>query len=73
MKMIYLYPGIGIPINIFFGIGGCLALPAQNGYDSSSDDFSLRKYNNYFSSTNGGYGNNECLRFQKGYPKEGSN
>lgn len=60
-------------VKIFYGVGGCLALPAQNGYDvhQTSDpvdpvDFSESLKNNYFSGTNGGYGMNQCLRFQRG-------
>lgn len=59
-------------VEIFYGVGGCLALPAQNGYDvhqtsnpAVSTDFSESLKNNYFSGTNGGYGMNQCLRFQR--------
>jgi len=59
----------GTGIDIFYGVGGCLALPAQNGYDTHHADFRGNLVNNYFSGTNGGYGQNQCLRFQMGDAK----
>lgn len=55
----------GTAIEIFYGIGGCLALPAQNGYDTSSLSFSSSMKENYFMGTSGGYGQNQCLRQQR--------
>lgn len=55
----------GGPIMIFYGIGGCLALPAQNGWDVHSDDWMGVMEENYFMGTHGGYGMNQCLRFQR--------
>lgn len=63
----------GGTVQIYYGVGGCLALPAQNGYDVHQSttagelaiDFAGSLKNNYFSGTNGGYGMNQCLRFQR--------
>lgn len=54
----------GATIEIFYGIGGCLALPAQNGVDNISANFRTNMELNYFMGTHGGYGQNQCLRFQ---------
>lgn len=56
-------------VSIFYGIGGCLALPAQNGWKSNNADFSGSLSSNYFMATNGGYGMNQCLRFQRSMTK----
>lgn len=53
-------------VSIFYGVGGCLALPAQNGWDVHASDFRDSMENNYFMGTSGGYGQNQCLRFQQG-------
>jgi hypothetical protein len=57
----------GTTVNIFYGIGGCLALPAQNGPDvhdgTASVGFSSSLINNYWMGSHGGYGQNQCLRF----------
>ena len=63
----------GGTVKIYYGVGGCLALPAQNGYDVHQAtsggvidlDWAGSLKNNYFSGTNGGYGMNQCLRFQR--------
>lgn len=53
------------PVSIYYGIGGCLALPAQNGYDTYHADWQAAMEKNYFLGTHGGYGQNQCLRFQR--------
>jgi len=53
------------PVSIYYGIGGCLALPAQNGYDTHHSDWQAAMEKNYFLGTHGGYGQNQCLRFQR--------
>jgi len=53
------------PVSIYYGIGGCLALPAQNGYDTHHADWQAAMEKNYFLGTHGGYGQNQCLRFQR--------
>lgn len=57
------------PVSIYYGIGGCLALPAQNGYDTYHADWQAAMEKNYFLGTHGGYGQNQCLRFQRNEPK----
>lgn len=57
--------GTNGPVTIFYGIGGCLALPAQNGYDTYHTDFQSSMEANYFMGTHGGYGMNQCLRQQR--------
>jgi len=62
-------------LNSFYGLGGCLSMPAQNGhqfvYDGSkhvgtdSDAWKTDKWNNYYRYFHGGYGQNQCLRFPK--------
>jgi hypothetical protein len=52
-------------VMIFYGIGGCLALPAQNGWDVHNADWRGVMEENYFMGTHGGYGQNQCLRFQQ--------
>ena len=54
----------GGSVTIFYGIGGCLALPAQNGPDNFASNFRDNMELNYFMGTHGGYGQNQCLRFQ---------
>lgn len=74
----------------FYGIGGCLAMPAQNGHESVQDrrnndgsdhritagditsrigtdsaEWTNSKYQNYYRFFHGGYGQNQCLRFNK--------
>lgn len=74
----------------FYGIGGCLAMPAQNGHEATQDrrnndgsdhritadditnsigtdssEWTSSKYSNYFRFFHGGYGQNQCLRFNK--------
>lgn len=51
-------------VTIFYGIGGCLALPAQNGELANHGDWRTVLENNYFLGTHGGYGQGQCLRFQ---------
>lgn len=51
-------------VTIFYGIGGCLALPAQNGDLANHGDWRTVMENNYFLGTHGGYGQGQCLRFQ---------
>jgi len=51
-------------VAIYYGIGGCLALPAQNGYDMHHADFRSSLMVNYYMGSHGGYGMNQCLRFQ---------
>lgn len=58
-------------INIFYGIGGCLALPAQNGYLSGDSTWLSSLQNNHFLGTHGGYGQGQCLRFQTANAKTG--
>lgn len=60
----------GDEVQFYYGIGGCLALPAQNGYDSRSgvadDDAKSFKKNlkdNRWMGLHGGFGLNQCLRF----------
>lgn len=53
------------PVSIYYGIGGCLALPAQNGYDTYHADWQAAMEKNYFLGTHGGYGQNQCLRFHR--------
>jgi hypothetical protein len=55
----------GGPVSIFYGIGGCLALPAQNGWDVHDPTWRGVMEENYFMGTHGGYGQNQCLRFQQ--------
>ena len=52
-------------VNIYYGIGGCLALPAQNGEVPLDSGFNDRLTNNYWLPTHSGYGMNQCLRFQE--------
>ena len=59
----------------FYGIGGCLSMPAQNGHeyvrqsnqDTGTDGPAWRdaKWNNYYRYFHGGFGQNQCLRFPK--------
>merc|ERR1712156_112829 len=74
----------------FYGIGGCLAMPAQNGHQAVQDrrnndgsdhritasditsrigtdsaEWTTSKYQNYYRFFHGGYGQNQCLRFNK--------
>lgn len=63
------FSNAGTAVNIYYGIGGCLALPAQNGDERSNHhtDFAVNLKNNYFSKeSSNGYGNNQCLRFLSG-------
>jgi len=59
-----IFAGNGGSVSIFYGIGGCLALPAQNGPNNYADNFRSSLESNYFMGTHGGYGQNQCLRFQ---------
>ncbi|CAG5100057.1 Oidioi.mRNA.OKI2018_I69.XSR.g16821.t1.cds [Oikopleura dioica] len=65
----------GDEISYHYGIGGCLALPAQNGYDSRSggdtdDDFKKNLKDNRWMGLHGGFGLNQCLRLhEKDGPK----
>lgn len=52
-------------VNIFYGIGGCLALPAQNGEEPLDSGFNTKLTNNYWLPSHSGYGMNQCLRFQE--------
>jgi len=52
-------------VNIFFGIGGCLALPVQNGWDVYHKNFKTSMQKNHYMGAHGGYSMNQCLRFQK--------
>lgn len=58
-------------INIYYGIGGCLALPAQNGYKAAASDWITSLEYNHFLGTHGGYGQGQCLRFQSSNAKTG--
>lgn len=58
-------------ITIYYGIGGCLALPAQNGALANAADWRTSLENNYFLGTHGGYGQGQCLRFQTGDAQNG--
>lgn len=60
----------GDEVQFYYGIGGCLALPAQNGYDSRSgvDDNDAKSFkknlkDNRWMGLHGGFGLNQCLRF----------
>jgi len=52
-------------VDIYYGIGGCLALPAQNGEVPLDSNFNKRLDDNYWLRTHSGYGMNQCLRFQE--------
>jgi len=60
----------GNSVSIYYGIGGCLALPAQNGEVPLDSGFNSRLQNNYWLQTHSGYGMNQCLRFQTSNPKQ---
>lgn len=62
--------GDPLEVNIFYGIGGCLALPAQNGEVPLDDTFDNKLKANYWLDTHSGYGMNQCLRFQDGNAKQ---
>merc|ERR1712198_214447 len=59
----------------FYGIGGCLSMPAQNGHEyvqqsgpdqttgTDSANWTTSKWNNYYRFFHGGFGQNQCLRF----------
>jgi len=61
----------------FYGIGGCLSMPAQNGHEyvaqaspaqqtgTDSANWTTSKWNNYYRFFHGGFGQNQCLRFPK--------
>jgi len=60
----------GDEVSFYYGIGGCLALPAQNGYDSRAADFKQNLIKNRWMGLHGGFGLNQCLRFhEKDGPK----
>jgi len=68
-------------LTTFYGIGGCLSMPAQNGHQhvnqndlttggnqhTGTDGEAWRdaKFNNYYRFFHGGFGQNQCLRFPK--------
>jgi len=64
-------------LKTFYGIGGCLSMPAQNGHEfvsqagpdqttgTDSSDWTTSKWNNYYRFFHGGFGQNQCLRFPK--------
>jgi hypothetical protein len=55
----------GSSVSIFYGIGGCLAMPAQNGWDVAGSTFRSSMESNFYMGTGGGYGQNQCLRHQQ--------
>lgn len=62
-------------LNSFYGIGGCLSMPAQNGHQfvhqvnqhtgTDGENWKQDKWDNYFRYFHGGFGQNQCLRFPK--------
>merc|ERR1712176_509001 len=62
-------------LNSFYGLVGCLSMPAQNGHQVVDDTtqnvgtdsaaWKTDKFNNHFRYFHGGYGQNQCLRFPK--------
>ena len=63
LKLLNFVLGTNGPVNIYYGIGGCLALPAQNGVNVDSATFASSLKLNYHLPSNSGYGQNQCLRF----------
>merc|ERR1712037_303304 len=49
-------------INIYYGIGGCLAHPAQNGNDQLHQDFLNSMSQNHYNYRHGGWYQSQCLR-----------
>jgi len=62
-------------LNSFYGIGGCLSMPAQNGHQfvhqnnqhtgTDGANWKKDKWDNYYRYFHGGFGQNQCLRFPK--------
>merc|ERR1712048_1091669 len=62
-------------LNSFYGIGGCLSMPAQNGHQfvhqnnqhtgTDGANWKQDKWDNYYRYFHGGFGQNQCLRFPK--------
>jgi len=62
-------------LSSFYGIGGCLSMPAQNGHQfvhqknqhtgTDGDNWVQDKWDNYYRYFHGGFGQNQCLRFPK--------
>lgn len=49
-------------IKIYYGIGGCLAHPAQNGNDQLHEDFLNSMSQNHYNYRHGGWYQSQCLR-----------
>jgi len=49
-------------ISIYYGIGGCLAHPAQNGNDQLHEDFLTSMSQNHYNYRHGGWYQSQCLR-----------
>ena len=45
LMIFYYILGSNGPVNIYYGIGGCLALPAQNGVNVDSATFAIIAFN----------------------------